>query len=646
MTKDTPTFEAWLEVNRERKHYRQGYLAWVNKTYPGHTWHTVYNFVNFVQTTDSSITIDSFKDNMYYTLKWVGSDACRNIGAEFGGVTLTTFLSEPESYLEYYEHNYHIRQTPFQNFKDDKKAGWMLVRPTRMRRVEVLSLAWLPFEHAKKVVDAMRTQLWRPFNMVEFDEKPSIRIIFINNNQMLSVPRSVCDDMFVELLKEMIKSKPSVSALTNLLEKLPTTQVAAEAHLEQMCTDYTTQVMKKRETACTKFFTTISHMSCCKGIRPEWAASVGLIETQNNIRLIIQKLAKRKQDELKVEFDSLCELMATDVEANKSIIRSTLTTSVYNLQVAETKGDMVEMKTIVPYIITKAREIIAEQQIKEETVANAELNKKTNKLVVQKEKVCGKNIAPIGNAFAGLQPDEDEFADPAAKLLQTFRQQTPLQEAARLPIRGNTTMYFDRIKITKEREEKKTFTYWAFGPFESQSAASIIQRVANKHLKACGVSITKFNKPGHQTVHEVIIPDGADKVNKAIKKWDLTAANSQAMHSEVVEKMADLLEVLTKAVGITSANVFAPGLPVKETKKATNEEDDLFDESDEEDDNSSTSSDDSSSSDDEVIIGKIMMPSAISQEWKSGKTFRSEVSTGGSGKTHGRNGFRKGGSFD
>jgi hypothetical protein len=91
---------------------------------------------------------------------------------------------------------------------------------------------------------------------------------------------------------------------------------------------------------------------------------------------------------------------------------------------------------------------------------------------------------------------------------------------------------------------------------------------------------------------------------------------------------------------------------VKETKKASNQEDDLIEESDEEDDNSSTSSDDSSSSsdsedsEDEVIIGKIMMPSAISQEWKSGKTIRSEMSAGGFGKTHGRNGFRKGGCFD
>jgi hypothetical protein len=156
--------------------------------------------------------------------------------------------------------------------------------------------------------------------------------------------------------------------------------------------------------------------------------------------------------------------------------------------------------------------------------------------------------------------DENAFAH--GEQLLDGPQASPLQLAARFPLRVNKKYYINRVTITKERTSKTSQSYWAIGPFESNVDAKPLATAIRRKMKSSGITTNKFVKDNHQNTFEVLIPDKGMKMDKRTKKRNLGSETSTAMEQGVLDEVTELLPIILETLDVKASSIYAPNILV------------------------------------------------------------------------------------
>jgi hypothetical protein len=627
-SKEEPTLEAWLNAprNTSRKYNRATYLAYKSGKYLSVNWRQLKHYINIVVPVCPEMTIQTFVENEYFATIWATSSASRNIGATNGGIPFATFATNPYEYQEFYEHGCNTNGVSFEQFLQDKKDGWIRVVPRNLKKLDVLSLAWLsPELITKDMLANIKMQLWRVNNLSEFNDVPSKTFQIINKTTSMMVPRSICDEQLFELLTLLVKKSTDASAIRNLLEQIPTTAVDANSIRMEMIAHYQKEMTAKINRKRDAFIGIANGQSGFKTVQP-FLASLPTEEQVAEIHQFIDSLSKRKREQTNIFFDDFLRTAKINVPDNITAITENIKMDVHSIHKVVQKGDDEEIKVIQPPLLQAAREyLIKLSESKSSTKATSSKTVKTTRksepeAKVEKTKTTASSPA---KSSSDLDVFEDQFRPDAAFFKKPMtKTQTELQKSGRVQLFGDQKLYINNIRITKEREEVKSFSYWVVGPFETKAEASALKSVVQRILKTSGVQVEKYQDSGLM-VFETLIPDATDGVMKQARKWGLEDYTVSAMKNDVLDKMVELIPHITKATNTPVENIVSSLIKKEEKKEVKSkkaedcgfsfEDEDEEDEDEEEDTNSveSDSSDetsvagsDDSDSEDEVLIGR------------------------------------------
>ena len=583
-SKTTITFTKWLSASNlidaafdsRRKQISDAYNAYKSVEFSKFNWNTIFTFVNFIQNNDSSITIQFFSENEFLTKKWISSPASKN------GVKLEVFLTHPFEYLEYYQHDFSFMQTDipytFEKFLEDKKEGWNLVRPKKMKNNKITSLAWASGDLVTLMAkEYAKTQLWNIKDLVDYNIVPTKFLVFSKNNNQFMIPRSICDDILMEIASAL---KPlNVTLLKESLDKLPKNLAEANIRLDLIISEYRVEISCKKKIAFDNFSKLVSNKFSEEELTNLTEVSI------SNIQEYISSCKKKdRRITLTNAFTSLVQLSSVDIESNINKIRSHLTTDVCS-NFVENNGSMTELK--IPNLIAIARNAINDDsdKIVIESDNSIITNNKKIKIVSDDddsddEVIIGKQIIvkrdgsspdSISSRFYSSVEDSDEddedenendenFIHPSEMMINP--RASPLQEASRFPLRNNKKYFINRIEITKQRSGGPiTQSYWAIGPFASKNDAKPLLSIIKKKVNSSGLTINEYTMDKyHQTTFEVLIPDKGMMNDKKSKKRNLSDESSSKMEQGVLDEISELIPIILTTLKITSKELRAPNL--------------------------------------------------------------------------------------
>jgi hypothetical protein len=564
------TFDKWLMKYPRRKQIRDTYLVYKSGAFSTFKWSTIFTYINFVRTCDSKITIQYFSDNEYYTKKWIASPASKQ------GITLETFLTTPIEYLEYYQHDFASLSSKhvytFVQFLKDRKEGWTLIRPKKMKRNMCTSLAWVSGELLELMSkDSTKGQLWTIKDLVEFDIQPTPYLSFSKRDQQFFVPRSICDDILYAIARAM---KPlNAPLLKSLLDQLPTTLAEANMRLDTIISEFRVNIACKKESAMQDFYELVSidfTMDDLADLNEEMVSQ---------IQRYIDFSKKRRHDSLTSAFTTLMRISSINVEEVVEKMRTMLTTDIC-ATFGEKDGSMIELKT--PTLIALARATLANYA----SFANSASPKVIKRKIVEDDDSDDEIIiggahfnGPVVNSFGDDDDESDSGSDSdsesdnetenndvfmSSESLLDGPKASALQLAARFPLTVNKQYYINRVNITKERGTKTTQSYWAIGPFNTLSDTKPLASAIRRELKTSGITTNKFNKEDHQDTYEVLIPDKGMKMDKRSKKRNLGSETSTAMEQGVLDEVSGLLPIILETLDVKASAIHAPNIMVDE----------------------------------------------------------------------------------
>ncbi len=559
------TFTAWLlsdGIELRRKQIRAAYIAYKSDEFANYNWNTIFTYVNFVRICDSKITIQYFSENEFFTKKWISSPASKK------GITLESFLANPIAYIEYYQHDFSsfgtIHVYTFEQFMKDKIDGWTLVRPKKMTCNKITSLAWISGDLFDLVAkNSNKNQLWSIKDLIEYGTEPNQFLNFSKGGNQFIVPRSICDDIFFQIVRA-IKSS-NVSELKMLLEQLPSSLSEANMRLDTMISEYRVEMACKKQTAFHNFFDLVSNKFSKEEISELNDDVVSRIEE------FIKLSNKRNRTPLTKAFTQLMQISSIDIDASVLKIKRNLTTDV--CPTFTDFGDSTsELKT--PTLITIARNMIDElgsidnqKPIMQKVSVNSSSQgsdddsdeDSDDEIIIGGSNINFSKKNVIDCDFENFQPNQDMFANPKT---------TPLQDAARFNLTGNKQYYINRVNITKERGTKITQSYWAIGPFQSNVDAKSTKSAISNKLKTSGITINKFSKEDHQDTFEILIPDKGIKMAKRADRRGASNDTSSAMEQGVLDEISDLVPVILKSLNVVQSAIYAPNIMVDEVDES------------------------------------------------------------------------------
>jgi hypothetical protein len=573
------SFDKWLTKYPRRKQIRDAYLAYKSGAFSTYKWSTIFTYINFVCTCDSKITIQYFSDNEFFTKKWIASPASKK------GITLETFLTLPTEYLEYYQHDFASFGSKylftFEQFLKDRKEGWTLVRPKKMKRNMCTSLAWVSGELLEIMSkDVTKGQLWTIKDLVELDIQPTQFLSFSKGDQQFLVPRSICDDTLYAIARAM---KPlNAPLLKSLLDKLPTTLAEANMRLDSMISEFRVDIACKKEFALQNFHDLVAKDFTMEELLDLNEDVVSLIQSY------ISSSKKRRQESLTTAFTTLMRISSINVDEVADKMRSMLTTDIC-ATFGEKDGSMIELKT--PTLIAIARAALANDVSSNKPIVPKTMKRKViddddsdDEIIIGGAHINVPGLNSFHNEDEESDDDEEESDDEeeesddeeeesdkemndvffSSEALLDGPKASDLQLAARFPLSVNKAYYINRVNITKERGTKTSQSYWAIGPFATLSETKPLASAIRKELKTSGITTNKFSKDDHQDTFEVLIPDKGMKMDKRTKKRNLGSETSSAMEQGVLDEISGLLPVVLNTLGVTSAAIHAPNILVEE----------------------------------------------------------------------------------